>query len=188
MRKTLICASLAAWALPGHAETWHFAYQGFHDANANTYLPDRIITGSFSGHDADGNGALERAEITSLVLNGRDYAACESQSNEFWRCGIDYFSYQGGTLRFRAGINAADPEQWVGNAHYYIAGDQELGFEFHPGYFAYWSYRWTPETTFTISAVPEPGTWALLLAGLPLAAFAARRRKQHRLHDAADPM
>jgi hypothetical protein len=188
MLKTLISSILAIHALPLHAETWNFAYQGFQDRAANIFLPDRIITGSFAGHDANANGAIERAEITSLVLNDFDYVACESQSNEFWRCGTEHFSYQDGKLLFRAGFNAADPEGWVGGAHYFIAGDQELGFDFRPGYFVNWSYHWTPQTTFTISAVPEPGTWALLLAGLPLAAFAARRRKQHRLHDAAEPM
>ena len=179
MLRTILCAGLAASAMPGHAETWTFTYQGFHDQNANTFLADRTLTGSFAGHDNDGDGTVSRAEITSLILNGYDYVGCQGQSNEFWKCGAEAFSFTpGGALNFTAGQGGADPEGWVGAGHYYVSGEQEFGFDFHPGEFNRWAYQWTPATTLTISAVPEPAAWALMLGGLPLAAWATRRRRR----------
>jgi hypothetical protein len=179
MLRTLLCAGLAAFAIPGHAETWTFVYQGFHDQAANIFLADRTLTGSFAGHDANGDGTVARNEISSLILNGYDYVGCESQSNDFWKCGAEAFSYTpGGALEFTAGQGGADPEGWVGAGHYYVAGEQEYGFDFRPGQFNTWAYQWAPETTFAISAVPEPATWAFLLGGMPLAAWAARRRQK----------
>lgn len=178
MLRTLICAAIAAWAMPSHAETWHFEYQGFYDSFAGTFLADRTMTGSFIGQDHDGDGAIALAEITSLVLDGFDYVACASQSNEYWQCGAEAFSYRDGTLSFTAGLSATDPEGWVGGGHLYIAGEREYRYDFRPGYFEEREYTWTPETRFAISAAPEPGTWALLLAGVPLALYAARRRKK----------
>ena len=178
MLRTILCASLAACAIPGHAETWDFTFQGFHDPVTDTFVADRTLTGSFAGHDDDGDGTVSRAEITTLFLDGYDYVGCQGQSNDFWKCGTEAFSYTpGSALQFTAGQGGADPEGWVGAGHYYVAGQQEYGFSFHPNQFHTWSYQWTPETTFTISAVPEPASWAFLLGGMPLAAWAARRRK-----------
>lgn len=179
MLRTILCAGLAAVALPGHAESWNFSYQGFHDKNADAFLPDRILTGSFTGQDSNGDGTFSRAEITSLVLNGYDFVACQSLSNEYWTCGAEAFSYtRGGKLEFTAGQGGTDPERWRGAGHYYVAGQQESGFDFRPGEFNIWAYEWTPQTTFTISPAPEPSTWALLLGGMPLLGWAARRRKK----------
>jgi hypothetical protein len=178
MLRTMLCAGLAACALPVHAETWTFTYQGFHDQNADTFVAERMLTGSFAGQDSDGDGTVSRAEITSLILNGYDYVGCQSQSNEFWQCGTEAFSYTpGSALQFTAGQGGADPEGWVGAGHYYVSGQQESGFSFRPGQFDIWAYQWTPQTTFAISSAPEPATWALMLGGLPLAAWATRRRK-----------
>lgn len=179
MLRMILCAGLAAAASSSHAGSWNFSYQGFHDKNANVFLPDRILTGSFVGQDSNRDGTYSRTEITSLVLNGYDFVACQNQSNQYWSCGTDAFSYTPGkALVFTAGQGGTDPEGWVGAGHYYVAGKQESGFDFRPGEFNIWAYEWTARTTFTISAIPEPSTWALLLAGMPLAAWAARRRKQ----------
>jgi len=178
MPRTFLCAVLAACAIPGHAETWSFEYQGFHDSLAGTFLPERKLTGSFSGQDSDGDGVVARAEILSLVVNGVDFIACESHSNEYYRCGTEAFAYRDGTLSFTVGQSGRDPEGYVGAGHLYTTGEREYRYEFWPGQFAEWEYRWTPETTFAITAMPEPGTWALLLAGVPLALFEIRRRRK----------
>lgn len=113
MSRTFLCVVLAACAIPGHAETWHFAYQGFHDSVAGKFLPDRKMTGSFDGWDADADGVVARSEITSLVVDGFDFVACESQSNEYWHCGAEAFAYRDGALSFTAGQYGSDPEGWV---------------------------------------------------------------------------
>lgn len=176
MTKIFLCTVLAACALPGHAETWHFEYRGFHDSVADRFLPDRRMSGSFAGADGDGDGTLARAEITSLIVNGFDFVACESASNEYWHCGAEAFTWRDGALSFTAGQYGSDPEGWVGGGQFYFSGEREYSYAFRPGLSEQWEYRWTDQTTLTISAAPEPGTWALLLAGLPLALLVARRR------------
>lgn len=176
MPRTFLCAVLAACAIPAHGGTWTFEYRGFHDAIAGVFLPGRTLAGSFSGRDDDGDGAIGRAELTSLVVGGVDFIACESQSNQYWRCGTDAFAYRDGTLSFSAGLHGTDPEGWAGGGHLYASGEREYRFDFRPNHFEEWEYQWTPQTAFAISPAPEPGAWALLLAGLPLALLAARRR------------
>lgn len=178
MSKMFLCAILAACAVPGHAETWHFEYRGFHDAIGGTFLPHRKLAGTFAGWDGDGDGAIGRAEVTALIVNGVDFIACESQSNEYWQCGTQAFSYRDGALHFSAGLHGSDPEGWIGGGHSYTTGDREYRFDYRPGRFEEWDYRWTAQTTLAISAAPEPGTWALLLAGLPPVLLAAWRRQK----------
>ncbi|QGZ41997.1 putative secreted protein with PEP-CTERM sorting signal [Pseudoduganella flava] len=178
MLKTIVCGALVACALPAVAETWHFTYQGFHDSTSGTFIADRQLTGAFTGIDGDGDGIVARSEITSFLLNDYDYVACESQSNEYWKCGLEQFTFgTGGALSFKAGQWGTDPEGWVGGGHYFISGDGEYEYHFRPDHYEESSYRWTDQTSFMISSAPEPATWALLLTGLPLA-WAARRRKK----------
>lgn len=178
MSRTFLCALLAACALPAHGETWHFEYQGFHDSIAGAFLPERKLTGSFVGQDADGDGALVRAEITSLVVEGVDFIACESHSNEYYHCSTEAFAYQDGTLSFAVGQHGRDPEGWIGGGHFYTSGEREWRYAYRLDHYEEWQYHWTPETTFVISSAPEPGTWALLLAGLPLVLHAVRRKRK----------
>jgi hypothetical protein len=178
MSRTFLCAVLATCAIPAHGETWHFAYQGFHDSVAGIFLPDRTLAGSFTGLDGDGDGAIGRAEVTALFVNGVDFIGCESHSNAYYHCGTDAFAYRDGSLSFSAGQYGSDPEGWVGGGHFYVTGDREYRYAFRPNQFDEWEYRWTPQTTFAISPAPEPGTWALLLAGLPMAALAVWRQQR----------
>ncbi|TWI70169.1 hypothetical protein IP91_01249 [Pseudoduganella lurida] len=133
MVRLLACATLLACAAVAHAETWHFTYQGFHDTVTDTFTADRRLDGAFTGTDHDRDGVLTRSEISSLVLHGHDYVACEADSNEYYHCGADAFSYAlTGALHFSAGEYGSDPEGWVGGGHYYIAGDGEYGYRYTP--------------------------------------------------------
>jgi hypothetical protein len=179
MLKSLVCAVLALCTAAPHAETWHFAYQGFHDSATGSFDGTRLLTGSFTGADGDHDGIVGRGEITALVLGGMDYVACQGDSNEYYHCGTDAFSYTpGGALYFSAGVWGSDPEGWVGSGHTYIAGDREYEYRFHLDEWEDHTYRWTPQTTFAISPAPEPGAWALLPPGLAILRLAAARRRR----------
>ena len=170
---TCLCGSAHATA------TWNFQYQGFLDTRDGLFHAERKVNGSFIGGDWNANGIVERSEITSLVLNGVDYVICEPATNAYYVCSIEAFTFStAGGLTFTAGERGKDPEGLVGGGHYFVAGEGEYHYRFRPGFEENYSYRWTPETTFTITAVPEPSTWAMLGAGLLLTAAAVRRARR----------
>jgi hypothetical protein len=181
MFRHLFCAAVLAGACHAAAagETWTFTYTGFLDNTDNTFLPDHQMLGSFTGYDDDRDGIVERTEITSLILNGQDFVACEASSNEYYSCGAELFSYSvTAGLSFSAGESGRDPEGWVGAGHYFISGDGEYRYSYRPGHDESHAYLWTPQTGFSInSPSPEPGTWAMLGVGLLVTAWAARRNR-----------
>ncbi|WP_107141506.1 PEP-CTERM sorting domain-containing protein [Pseudoduganella armeniaca] len=176
----LLCATLlaASCAAAQANATWTFTYTGFHDTGDDVFLPDRQLHGSFTGADGNGNGILERLEITSLILNGKDFVACEPDSNDYYICGAQAFSYTlGGALSFKAGEYGSDPEGWVGGGHYFIAGDGEYMYSYRPSHDERRAWLWTDKTGLVIASPnPEPSTWAMLGGGLLVTAWAARRR------------
>ncbi|WP_338758702.1 PEP-CTERM sorting domain-containing protein [Massilia sp. METH4] len=178
MLRPLLFAAVAASAIPAHAETWHFQYRGFYDSVNETFLPDRELTGSFVGHDSNGDGTLVLDEISSFMLNNFDFVDCRNLGNPYYKCGMDGFTYSDGALYFTAGISSTDPEGLVGGGHYFTTGDREYRYEYTPNHIREWEYRWTDQTRLTISPAPEPSTWALLLAGVPLTVLAVRSRRK----------
>jgi hypothetical protein len=179
MFRAFIGASLLACTIPAQAGTWNFVYQGFHDTVADTFDATRRLRGSFTGTDSNGDGTIARNEISKLLINGYDYVGCESQSGEYWHCGAELFSYTpGGALDFTVGQYGSDPEGWVGGGLYFTAGDGEHGYLYRPNHYEEWAHLWTAQTTFAISPAPEPATWGLLLAGLPLALWVSARRSR----------
>lgn len=187
---TLVAASCAVHAVP----VWTFSYTGFLDENTGIFSSTYKLKGSFSGHDGNHDGFLDKDEISTFILNGVDYIGCAGTSNEFYRCGTDSFSFQIGSkkLDFSVGENGGDPEGYFGGGHYFVAGDGEYDYRYTPDSYLMSAYRWTDQTRFNIGkskgagnnpmmasavlAVPEPGTWAMLATGLLLVAGAARRR------------
>lgn len=189
MFKTIAFATLMAASCGAHAvTTWTFTYSGFQHEFTEEFAADRVLQGSFTGHDINGDGYIKKDEISSFFLNGTDYLGCAGYSNENYQCGTDIFQYRiGGALDFTAGERGADPEGIYSNGHYYVSGDREFDYSFTPFSAVRNDYLWTGETRFEINnavvlaspvlAVPEPGTWAMLATGLLLVAGVARRRE-----------
>lgn len=190
MFKTIAFATLMAASCGAHAvTTWNFSYTGF--LHESTYFFDdaRVLQGSFSGDDTNGDGYVGKDEITSFSLNGVEFLGCAGDSNEFYQCGTDTFEYQiGGGLAFSAGQRGEDPYGGLYSGHYYTTGDREFEYRFTPFESYRNDYLWTEQTQFAIDkvavggspviSVPEPGTWAMLATGLLLVTGMARRRRQ----------
>ena len=192
MFKTVVLASLlAASCAANAATTWTFSYKGFFDEDAQEFVATRVMEGSFSGSDKNADGLIERGEITSFVLNSTDYVGCSAGSNDYYQCGLDIFSYQdGGKLDFFAGTSGTDPEGYSMAGHYFHAGNREADYRTVFGFYHESSaFVWTEQTEFTIAhtitqdagipAVPEPGTWTMLAAGLLLVSGASRRLRRN---------
>ena len=81
--KFIVTAGLLLASTFAHAQTshWAFSYTGFYDQEAAVFLPDMRIDGSFTGVDANGDGVLERGELTSLLVDAKDYVACAAGSS-----------------------------------------------------------------------------------------------------------
>nr|WP_235914141.1 PEP-CTERM sorting domain-containing protein [Rugamonas rivuli] len=180
--------SLASIA-PATADTWQFSYTGFYDADAGVFDPNYRVAGSFSGIDTNFDNKIEKSELTSLKLQGDfSYIPCEQLPNmrPRRRCDIPSFSYLLGSreLNFEIHEHHSDPEGF-----YYWFTDIRTGSSIlQQQYFGIWTvtlqwshqHNWTDQTVLTVTGpgpVPEPETYAMLLAGLGLVGYAARRRK-----------
>ena len=104
-----------------------------------------------------GVSGLDLSTITGTVtINLYGYDAGSEKNNE-----------ANGFLGALGFGNARDPEGGVITTHLGIRGDANAP--------AAWNWLPGPAASLTISAVPEPGTWALLVGGLPLLQLLRRR-------------
>ena len=201
----LPAAVLLAAALPGstpaHAQPvhWTFSYTGFQDQEAGAFRPELVLSGAFSGDDANGDGVLERGELQSLRVGDLDYVACAAASNASYHCGADSFLFspaQG--LSFSLGAWGSDPEGWVGGGHLIESGKLRHDYQFNPGGSSEQHLLWTGATLLQLApvlamatdagasadvprtnaaAVPEPATWTMFALGLAGVGFWTRRRR-----------
>jgi MYXO-CTERM domain-containing protein len=170
----LLLASTVAQAQTVH---WAFSYAGFYDQEAAAFLPDLRIDGSFTGVDANGDGVLQRGELTSLLVDTKDYVACAAGSNANYHCDADSFTFSAQSgLAFSVSEYASDPEGLYGGGHFVTTGQMAYDYQFNPYASSEHHVVWTDGTLLTMTsalggtesvpAVPEAPAWMMLLAGL----------------------
>lgn len=178
-----------ATATPVQAQSWNFSYTGFQYVYQDNpdfppiseYRPDLNVSGTFTGQDSNHDGVISHDELTSLVVSGYDYKACEAGSNTWWHCGVeDNFRFQidNRSLTMSAGENGHDPEGWVWGGSGFSTAQGYYNYRSMPGSSLSEAWKITPNTAHWVAAVPEANTWAMLMAGLGALGFIARRRRK----------
>ncbi|AVR95896.1 PEP-CTERM sorting domain-containing protein [Pseudoduganella armeniaca] len=178
LKKMLCTAALLSTAIDVSAQTrWDFLYSGFQHEELGIFLPSATIEGSFTGKDADGDGVLQRGEITSFVIDQLELVdnpdGCQITS-----CSLLAFSYAltSGKLNFESSWEYSDDFNY--SSQHTVAGLQSTHIGVNgSGELSTTTLRWTDRTSFWINPppVPEPSAAALLSVGL-LAAGVYRRR------------
>lgn len=164
--------SASAAAQPIH---WNFSYTGFYDREAATFLDGQQLRGTFAGDDANDDGTLDLAELTSLLIDGTDYAACATGAPGAY-CGTDRFAYSAdGGLSFSLGSYGGDPEGLAGGGRLIATGDMDYAYRYDPTTNSERHLLWTDATRLVmqdavltaaaVGTVPEAPPWALLLLG-----------------------
>lgn len=179
MLDKLLPAALMLFAAAGaSAQTrWDFAYSGFHYQEGNIFLPSARIDGSFEGSDANGDGILQRQEVTSFVVDTMEYVdnpdGCVMTS-----CSLLDFSYgiKTGKLDFKSTWTYSD------DANYSVGRIEAGQFSLVEGSngSGEWSqsvYLWTDETAFWINPAPVPEPSSIVLLGAGLAVVGGWRRR-----------
>lgn len=155
---------------------WDFSWGGFYDYMQNRFV-DVLVHGSFEGVDANGNNSLDKSELTTFKVDGRELLGCTTSAPS--PCGVSEFSYVfGGDLAFRANHIAYSGE---GGPDWYwseVRYDTGMGVTFvtrAQQHYDEWGWMTTPQTVLAISAVPEPSGYGMLVAGLLLMALLTPR-------------
>lgn len=166
---------------PAIAETWQFSYSGFYSAEAHAFVPYYGLSGSFSGTDANHDNRIDRSELTDFTFDGNySFFECPRFQN-YHDCDLTSFNYTLDTkkLYFESHERTTDPEgffTWytdirIGNS---IQRVTTFNLRITQSSHLYWA----DQTVYGGDlSVPEPETYAMLLAGLGLIGGVARRRK-----------
>ncbi len=167
---------------PATADTWQFSYTGFYSADAHSFLPSYNLSGTFSGTDANQDHTIDRNELTDFTFGGASFFECPRFDNQH-NCNLSSFSYSLDTkqLQFETHESTSDPE-----GYYTWYTDIRTGYSIQSQRYFNWRLQWSSllywsdQTVYggdLAAAVPEPGAYAMLLAGLGLIGGAALRRK-----------
>lgn len=186
MFKTLLSAAALLLPCAAHADDphWTFIYEGFLDAQSNSFMPNSQLVGTFRGEDLNHDMRIDRSELTALTIGYFDYVTCPSAYPYSNSCSVSAFSFDlNGSLSFSLSGGWSDDNGAGGLYHEIVTGDrvERDAFGRHGQHMERIKY-WTTATTLTIQApVPEPAQYAMLGAGLVgLGALSRRRRSSAR--------
>jgi hypothetical protein len=171
LKSTFFAVALAVSSLSAQAATYSFSQSGFAGGGS--------VTGSFSGVDLDLNGILDASfgeiSLFSLSFSGGSVAPFSLGYSDL--VGLTYqlnsgnFIGDNGQPNTGEGI-AASNAQWS-----YLAGVGPLGVTGGQIGDAFFTPLTTTSSLVSVASVPEPESFAMMLAGLGLIGFVARRRR-----------
>lgn len=177
--KLLPAALMLVTAAGAAAQTrWDFAYSGFQyqSGDLDIFVPSLRIDGSFEGKDVNGDGILQRHELTSFVIDSLEYVT-NPDGCRITSCNLAEFSYglRAGELNFASSWTYSDDFN-------YSAGTTRAG-QFSSvqgqngsGEWSESTMLWTERTEFWINPAPVPEPSSIALLGAGLAVVGVRRR------------
>jgi hypothetical protein len=180
MKKTMaaVACLFACSVVVAAPSTWEYRYEGLVHVG-EVLFPLTSLAGKFSGEDLDGNGTLSTDELTYLSWQGIQALPTISwpaadpgpPPSDLSYSSVDRFSFTAPNMLSFAGLTGAGyRDEWT------VDTGNEVVWS-NPAFRQVW--QWGPNTTLTVTPVPEPSAWALMVAGLwGTVAYATKRRRR----------
>jgi hypothetical protein len=170
MRRTILTIFLASLGISANAETrYEFSYKNLYDGG--WLSPGSGFSGFFVANDNNGDGILKTDEVSDFAIDRMHFVGPQATCDV---CQLSLNYTPGGVLRF----NSSSIDYTADNRLFFYYNDysnsgMSWGFD---GFYSR-SLEVGPETIVTITQVPEPTTYGMLLGGLGFLGFVARKRK-----------